>query len=88
MRASIKIRVEDKEKIDKLRAKLLLKGIKLSQEELLGKLIELGEKELLQMIEKSSTVMSRKKKKEILSRGYDLPVISAEEIDEIIYGEI
>ena len=87
MRTSIKIRIEDKERIDKLRAKLLLIGIKLSQEELLGKLIELGEKELLQVLEKQSTPMSKKKKEQILSRGFDLPVVRIEEMDEIIYGE-
>jgi hypothetical protein len=87
MRASIKIRIEDKERIDKLRAKLLLHGIRLSQEELLAKLIDLGEKELLQLVEKSSLPVSKKRKEEILSRGFDLPVIEVEEMDEILYGE-
>ncbi len=86
MRANIKIRIEDKERIEKLRAKLLLIGVKLSQEELLGKLIELGEKELLQILEKP-TPMSKRKKEQILARGFDLPVVRMEEMDEIIYGE-
>ncbi len=86
MAATVKLRDEDKERLDRLRAKLLLAGINLKQEELLSRLIDLGENFLLGLDRLEMNPLSEKEKKQILSREYRLGDKSWETIDQDLYG--
>ncbi len=85
MASTVKLRDRDKKRLDELRAKLLLQGISLNQEELLAKLVDLGENFLL-IDTLPMRKLSQKKKESILKRGFDLGVTSEETIDSELYG--
>lgn len=77
---------DDKVRLDELRAKLLLQGINLKQEELLTRLLDLGENFLLDINELPMKKLSEYEKTEIRSRGYKMGLTSEESIDKEIYG--
>lgn len=87
MASTIKMRGEDKKRLDQLRAKLLLAGIKMNQEDLLNKLLDLGENYLLDIDMIPMNKLSKSRKEEILTRGYDMGVTSEKTVDKDIYGE-
>ncbi|MCY3415081.1 MAG: hypothetical protein INQ03_25745 [Candidatus Heimdallarchaeota archaeon] len=85
MASTIKMKEDDKRRLDELRANLLINGINLKQEELISKLIELGEIFLLDLNHIPMKKLSPSKKKKILSRGYKMGSNSST-IDEELYG--
>ena len=86
MSTSIKIRDEDKEKLDRIKAKLVLKGIKLNQEQLLSRIISIAESSPLLFDELEFRGLSKKRKDEILSKTYSLGPSNEDSIDEEVYG--
>lgn len=76
----------DKKRLDELRAKLLLNGINLKQEELLSKLLDLGENFLLDLNNLPMKQLSKKEKEKIMSRKYKMGQTSSRTIDEELYG--
>ena len=86
MAATIKMKDRDKERLDSLRARLLLNGIKLNQEELLSRLLDIGENYLLNLDNIPMKKITRKRKQEILSRAIDMGVNSEDTVDDDIYG--
>ena len=86
MAVSVKLRDEDKERLDRLRAKLLLAGVNLNQEELLSRLIDLGESFLPGLDHLQMKELSEEERKQILSRKYKLGGGSWKTIDDELYG--
>ena len=87
MATTVKIRDEDKEKLDRLRAHLLLKGIKLNQEELLSKIITISETHQMLFDEEGFEPLSDKQIEEIMKLTFSLGKSSHKTIDEELYGE-
>ena len=86
MSSTIKMRADDKKQLDKLKAALLLNGISLKQEELLSRLVDLGENFLLDFDSVPMKKLSQEEKEKILSRGYKMGPTSSKTIDEELYG--
>jgi len=85
MTTTVKIRDEDKEKLDRIKAKLVLRGVKLNQEELLGKIIDLAESSPLLLDKVEFSGVSEHRKKEILSYAFSLGTSQEETIDHELY---
>jgi hypothetical protein len=83
---TIKLRDNDKIRLDQLRAELLLSGVNLNQEEFLSKLLDLAEKNLSTFKEFSFKELTPEKKAEILARGFKMGITSEESVDRDIYG--
>ncbi len=86
MAPTIKLKDSDKVRLDELRAKLLLNGINYKQEELLSKLLDLGESFLLDINSIPMKRLSEDEKDKILSRGYKMGFSSEDSIDTDVYG--
>jgi len=84
MATTIKISDESKEKLDKIRARLLLQGKKLKQEELIDFIITLAETNPIISGEKEYEGLSSQEQKEFLSFTFKTE-ISNKSIDEEIY---
>ncbi len=87
MTVTLKMRNDDKERLDRLRAKLLLHGVKLNQEELIAKLVDLGESYLPELTAHTRKKPSKEEIERIMSVSFDMGPSSNETIDEDIYGE-
>ena len=87
MASTIKMKDKDKKRMDELRARLLLQGINLKQEELLSRLLDLGENFMLDLDNLPMKQLSEKDKDKIRSREYKMGVTSEETIDQDLYGE-
>ena len=92
MSSSIKIKKKDKDKLNKLQAKLtLLLGRKLTQEEIMAhllKMAERNEKDLLELILGESNPLTDKEIRKLMELPEDWGVeTKEEEIDEILYGK-
>lgn len=87
MASTIKMKDKDKKRMDELRARLLLQGINLKQEELLSRLLDLGENFMLDLDNLPMKQLSEKDKEKIRSREYKMGVTSEETIDQDLYGE-
>lgn len=87
MTVTLKMRNDDKERLDRLRAKLLLQGVKLNQEELIAKLVDLGESYLPELTAQTRKKPSKKEIERIMSVSFDMGPSSENTIDEDIYGE-
>ena len=81
---TVKIRTEDKGRLDKIRSELLLKGIKLNQEELLSKIIALAETSPLLLDKDYQIQPTEDELEEILNFNFSLGK-SEKTIDETIY---
>ncbi|RMG30179.1 MAG: hypothetical protein D6732_16785 [Methanobacteriota archaeon] len=86
MAATVKLKDEDKKRLDRLRAKLLLAGVNLKQEELLSRLIDLGENFLPGLDQLQMKKLSGEEKKRIMARKYRLGGKSWKTIDQELYG--
>ena len=87
MVSAIKVSAKDKMRLDELQAKLLLYGINLRQEELLSRLIDLGENYLLDLNSIPMKKLSEAEKEEIRSRGFNMGPSSEKTIDKDLYGD-
>ena len=87
MAKTIKLRDNDKKRLDQLRAQLLLRGIKLNQEEFLSRLFDLAEKNLSEFEEISMKELTPERKSELLARGFKMGITSEETVDQDIYGD-
>jgi hypothetical protein len=87
MSTSVKIRDKDKERLDRIKAKLTLRGIKLNQEQLLGKIISIAEASPLLFDELEFKSVSNERKQEILAKSYALGSTREETIDDDLYGD-
>ncbi len=87
MASTIKMKDQDKKRLDELRARLLLHGINLKQEELLSRLLDLGENFLLDLNYLPMKKLSEREKEEIHSRGFKMGPSSEETIDKDLYGD-
>ena len=87
MTVTLKMRDNDKERLDKLRAKLLLHGVKLNQEELIARLVDLGESYLPELTVETRKKPSKKELNRIMAVSFDMGPSSENTIDEDIYGE-
>ena len=86
MTVTLKMRNNDKERLDKLRAKLLLHGVKFNQEELIARLLDLGESYLPELTAQARKKPSGEIVDKIVSVSFDMGPSSAD-IDEDIYEE-
>lgn len=90
MATSVKMREADKGRLDRLQAELTSRsGRKMTQEELLGRLVALGERERDRL---AAPPLRGKAAEEVWARLRRLPVrtgivTSWEEIDRHVYGE-
>lgn len=83
---TIKLRDVDKKRLDQLKAKLLLKGVKVNQEELLSQILDLAEKNLSELENVSMKNLTPERKVELLARGFKMGITSEETVDQDIYG--
>lgn len=89
MSTTVRIREEDKERLDRLQAKITLEtGEKPSLEEVLHRLVELGEAHEAELVIRDEPPqLTEEQKERILSMGSDLGKTTREEdIDETLYG--
>lgn len=89
MSTTVRIRDEDKERLDRLQAKITLEtGEKPSLEEVLHRLVELGETHEVELTEGDTGLgLTEDEKAEVLEATYDLGTPTREQdIDEILYG--
>lgn len=89
MSTTVRIREEDKERLDRLQAKITLEtGEKPSLEEVLHRLVELGEANEVDLIfEDEPPELSQARKQAILAMGSHTGTRTSEEdIDETLYG--
>ena len=89
MLTSVKLRVEAKENLERLRARLRLRGIKASLQEVLEKLIELGLEREDELAEKLSKLppLEEDPAWRMLDGSLDWGVREASKrVDEILYG--
>ncbi|MHA1298832.1 MAG: hypothetical protein ACTSO9_05250 [Candidatus Helarchaeota archaeon] len=91
MSSSIKIKKEDKEKLNRIQAKLtLLLGKKLTQEDIISRLLDLvenKEKNLLEQIFNEYRPFTSKEIQKLLALSEDWGVKTKEDdIDRILYG--
>ena len=84
MATTIKVSDETKEKLDRIRARLLLQGKKLKQEELIDFIISLAETNPIISGDKEYEGLSSKEQKEFLSFTFKTER-SKKSIDEEIY---
>lgn len=85
------VKLNKKELLEKLQAKLtLIRGKKISQQEILDKCIEFTEEHLEEFIKEKlkSPTLTQEKIKQILSNPIDCPIFFQDKSDdELIYGE-
>lgn len=89
MSTTVRIRDEDKRRLDRLQAKITLEtGEKPSLEDLLHRLVELGEAREGELIfQDQPPQLTGEEKEQALSATHDLGIVTREEdIDEILYG--
>lgn len=89
MSTTVRIREEDKAKLDQLQAKITLEtGEKPSLEEVLHRLVELGEERELELVQQAQArSLTDNEKEKVLEATHDLGFPTREEdIDDILYG--
>lgn len=89
MSTTVRIRDEDKRRLDRLQAKITLEtGEKPSLEEVLHRLVELGDKREAELVfQDSPPNLTEEEKDRALAATHDLGTRTREEdIDEILYG--
>ena len=87
MATTVKIREIDKEKLDFIKARMLLKGIKLNQEELLGKIISIADTHPSLIDDESAIKLTDEEIDDKLKTSFKMGISSHETIDEDLYGE-
>lgn len=89
MSTTVRIRDEDKAKLDRIQAKITLEqGEKPSLEEVLHRLLELGERREGEIVRPvGAPVLTGEEKQEVLGSTFDLGFMTREEdIDRELYG--
>lgn len=87
MATTVKIRKSDKERLDLIKSRMLIKGIKLNQEELLGKIITIAETHPSLIDDESATILTDEEIDNKLKSSFKLGKRSHETIDNDLYGE-
>jgi hypothetical protein len=89
MATTVKMRPQDKQRLDRLQAMLTAHtGRKISQEELLSRLLGLGERERDALVDEIDRPMSRKEIESLLRLPVRTGVRTHEkDIDRTLYGE-
>ncbi len=91
MSTTVRIRDEDKVKLDRIQAKITLEqGEKPSLEDVLHRLVELGERREGELVRPAGSLdLSEEEKREVLESTFDFGFLTREEdIDKDLYGDL
>lgn len=88
MATTIRISDEIKKRLDKIKAQLLMQGVKLKQDELIEKLVILAEANPMLFQKQMFSGVDKETKKKIMSVSFDLGESSEETIDDDLYKRI
>ncbi len=87
MATTIRISTQVKERLDRIKAQLLLQGIKLKQDELIEKLVTLAEAHPMMFQDQVFIGVSDKTIEDIMNVSFDLGKGTEETINKDLYGD-